>query len=261
MERAGSCTSVNEVRKFVTRVWEHPLADQRTRNHRVIGRRKLVDFLTGIGMPPEKYVAAIVGSSIWTTDADSDHDFMVVIDGLGISPEHLMAIGEWHSRQYNVQLANVVSEPQIGITNTRHFLHWDEATLMFTPDEHLSGNLNLAHRLRLKIIKSIMQSQRINGGQFPSWQTEMEYLFRSLYKNWALDPTSAKHERRSGLFYKRLQERSMQSLNPGIWQDRFLNALYALSVPPLEVFHEALTQTQGELKLDPRYQSNGIREN
>src|SRR5260221_13438975 len=82
--------ALQEVEKFITRIWEHPLLDEQTRQHRQHGKEVLTKFMYDYGSAssyPDKYFGVPFGSTRMITEKGSDYDF-----DLYVTQEHQRAL-------------------------------------------------------------------------------------------------------------------------------------------------------------------------
>ncbi|MFZ2202582.1 MAG: hypothetical protein WAV56_04285 [Microgenomates group bacterium] len=128
---------VDEIRRFVTRVWEHPLVDEVTRRHRKQAKQKLSDILQKHGFDKESFITVPVGSLVWATDEQSDYDYQLIFRSNEDS-ENAYAIfkkdqlwEELKREKVNV-VANFPCSADFYIENAAHC-----ANFFFTPDEYI----------------------------------------------------------------------------------------------------------------------------
>lgn len=133
----GEYTSspLEQVRQFVTKVWEHPLVDEQTRKHRELAKTKLDILLKKFGVDPLTYITIPVGSLIWATDEKSDFDYQLAL----LHKDTLNSIDQ-------KSLRSELDREGVNIVKIYNF---DEAfqdkvdsiILLLTPDNYIGGEI------------------------------------------------------------------------------------------------------------------------
>ncbi len=231
---------VQEVQKFVTRMWEHPLLDQKTIQHRQRGKDALATLFSANNLSDLPYVGVPVGSEIWIVDQNSDFDFIV------FTP---------HGYKLYAEIGNLIQS--VGNNTVVHIINafdsvlkdgkplWgDYISILLTPDEYVLGDAELARQLRHSLVDKLEREQKADA----LWSLATDY--GNSFRSW---PHST--EKRRIRFEKQLRARSERSSKPHKWQRYFQEAAIALELPPFAVYRDAIRQTNGALHLNPRYKA------
>lgn len=238
-----------EVRKFVTRVWEHPLVDKRLKEHRQEAKRQTLLYLEKHGIDKDSFVGIPVGSTRTIVNEESDFDVVFIAKDM----EAFKKMAQIHAFQipkeapdFRLEIGNIIP-PYVVDSCGEGSVH-----LLFTPDEYLLGNLEFAKEARLRIIRGI---KRQFGDEVETEWGSIEAIFNRFYKEWHLS-----ERKKTDRFRQVMNRRSKQTHVPQRWSDRFLKSLRGMKVPDYQTFSFAMEHSGGALELLPRYRSQGIRE-
>lgn len=274
--------AVTEVEKFLTTVWQHPLLDQKTIDHRQQALTALPPFMERFSIDPSEYIGIPYGSFLWITDEASDNDYQI------INFERFSGPGKFNDAEIyarknpenKIHLSDMrgidKDDPQLFL-NHSHALGY----LLFTPDEYLLGNVGKARELRLKVIDQLLadsSSLDLNWAGQTSTDTKygtMQTFFDTYFKGWAQHQFTTRvglmagdegRKRREDAFKKRsarldhnLAERSAAVFDPE-YKEHFMQAFAQLTIPSFSVYAEALRQEGGALHLNPRFAAQTIEE-
>lgn len=233
--------SVTAVERFVTRVWEHPLVDEATRQHRLRGRLRFNEWIKNTGVDKDNCIAFPVGSFVWITNEESDYDLILITN-----PAFHRWLHQDSQAAYALRGLHFIDILKYRIIDMSRWSHFSR--LLLTPDEYVFGNTDIARKLRLSSLRDL----RGYG------KCLIDEMFNIHYRYWdrSNDYGGGKRRRR---FDANLEIRARQSRCPARWKEAFLDARKQLQVPTFEQFQEALTYTGGALHINPRYAALGIR--
>lgn len=249
------------VSRFITRVWEHPLLTDRTREFRKKSLSAIALNMETHGFESDEYIALPVGSFLWGVDDASDIDYMVL---------HTDPRGDKRDRRHFYEKLKSAEEQPIGELHLvralpRGALISDRnlqmaAALLLTPDEYLLDHAQGAGVLRLQIMDVFSQDPEV------LWTNVREH-FDYRFRNWALTDVLVNHERvdwkRGSRYFELLGMRGSQTKTcavrgEDVWGDAFQRAKRKFTVPSFYTYQHALIQTEGSLNIDPRFASVGI---
>jgi hypothetical protein len=254
-----------QVGKFVTRIWEHPLVDQETRNHRELAKAKLVNILSDFGVDTNSFITIPVGSLIWATDSQSDYDYQLVF---GTKEQHRQALDTLKPREKEF-FERLKQEKAKVIPNFP--VYADDfvdppkcANFLFTPDEYIGGNIQLARDLRKKAVERMKYDdytqsdwEFVVGSRFEIFFTKWDDL--SLHLSWQYKDKKDDAKRdRTRRIEERLKLKSQQSHNPSLYMKRFNEARQSMHIPDLRTYSEAINSSSGALHISPKYAAIGI---
>ncbi|MBI4973748.1 hypothetical protein HZC27_04015 [Candidatus Roizmanbacteria bacterium] len=252
---------LEQVRKFVTRVWEHPLVDEQTRNHRELAKTRLHDVLNKFGIDPQTYITIPIGSLIWATDEKSDYDYQLVMD----SEKNVQKV--MNAFSYNEE---IIKELKINIVGgclaMKKFINSPSefACLLFTPDEYIGGSVEMLKNIRLGAINKMKE------GEFnqKDWEYEVGSNFDFFFKYWDdlfLDPDFPYKQKkndprrdRSRRIASRLKQRAFQAHDPKKYRETFNKVRESLTIPDFRTYIQAINSSYGALNLLPRSVATGI---
>lgn len=275
-------SSVQAVEKFITRVWEHPLLDGKTRQHRQNALAALPPFMENHNIDASEYIGIPYGSFLWITDQESDFDFDIIKFDQLSHPDDKFTKAEIAARKNTDSKLHLFDIKGIDEDSPDLFLNNSKLLffLLLTPDEYLLGNIEKAHELRLKAIDQIAaEPNNVNlywDQQLPEGESAgmIQTIFEAYFKGWSQhtfttrvgliagekkgrDKTRASYEKRKARFEQNLAERSAQAYNPQ-WSKHFLQAFQEISVPPFSVYAEALRQTGGAIHINSKFAADTI---
>ena len=264
-----SSREANEVRQFVTRVWEHPLVDETTRRHREQAKQKLSDILQKYGIGCGTFITVPVGSLIWAAGEQSDFDYQLVFrsresseNAYDIFKKNRPYLQEELKKERVHIVANFPCSADYYIENAAHC-----ANFFFTPDEYIGGDVNLAKELRLKAVQMV---ERDNYSQ-KDWESVVGSRFDIFFRKW--DDLSVhlswryKSEKedvkrdRTRRIEERLKLRANQTHKPKSYIATFDRSRNEMKIPNLETYSQAIKNTSGSLTLVQRFEAVGIDPN
>jgi hypothetical protein len=251
-----SLTATETVRQFVTEGWISPAISKETIRHREEAKNRLTKTLSEQGISSDKYFAAMVGSVYGVASEHSDFDYVVYCQER-----------ELYEKLRNASESKYSSEPLSKALNKKNIdFHWGEsvvdydklvhsdeydrkawrtiATLLYTPNEFIVGNVEAANALRLQIIRR----EDLN------WK-EIEQQFKDYYLNWGTTDTllskgivshdTSREERIQKVFTKRSQDKKY----PKDGYRKFVAWKSRISFPDQESFRTALEASGGAITL------------
>ncbi|MBI4973546.1 hypothetical protein HZC27_02980 [Candidatus Roizmanbacteria bacterium] len=262
LTKEQSPPALRQVQEFVTKVWNHPLVDEKTRTHRLEARTKLEKYLDTNNVPQSDYFSVPVGSLLWNTTDSSDYDYVLCLKNkelweklygqhipTGSTPNKSM-IG---ANQLSKQGLDLLAGPEYltgNIENDAYFLK----VLLFTPDEFIGGNLELAQKLRLALVEYY-----VAGGPSEERQRLLEQYFQ-IRVNWEKQqkfselkagvPT-IRQQRFDRVLHERamIATRSKPERDPDDYKRVFENARKNMHVPSIQTYLEAMRESGGKLSL------------
>lgn len=255
-----SLSSREEIAKLVTRIWEHPLLDKGTIAHRSLAKKKLSLILDSMGINPQSYFTVPVGSLIWAVNRQSDFDYQLVF---GTQEEYEAARGiiDANERKFNFKLRLGKVHLMNNMSSDKYIKFGQCHGLLFTPDEYIGGNIELAKATRIKAV-----AQTTTGGIYPNvWEENIRPNFATFFTQW--DDTSRELARfgrsiskkdRTKRITDRLRLRAHQSSNPDLYIKKFYQARKNIIVPDIETYAAAIRQTKGALEINKKYIAEGI---
>lgn len=230
--------------RFLKRVWNNPFADQKTLQHRKAGISLLEETLMLLDVHPTEYFAVPFGSTLWTIDQQSDHDFFIeaaVEEELVVSLERKTLIAKRLDLDHFFEV-----DRHLRVDNIL-------AVLLFTPDQFIAGNKGEAIRSRERVIRGLDQPYDNNLKEFDANKC-LNMLFDYFYRDWPLYESGSKKlngidRSRTTRFEQRLQELAIHSRSPEKYITSLKAAITKLQVPPFEVFKEVILQSDGHLNV------------
>ncbi|PIS08676.1 hypothetical protein COT75_05465 [Candidatus Beckwithbacteria bacterium CG10_big_fil_rev_8_21_14_0_10_34_10] len=248
---------IYQVRRFITRVWEHPLVNENTRKHRELAKNRLAEELREVFekrdlFPPKTFCTVPVGSLLWLTDEKSDFDYHLVI-GEKEDWENTKITGHsWKNvgpEQWQI-IKKRLHPLKIDINSPPMFERSE--TLLFTPDDLIGGNLKIAQRIRKKTAEEIINSE----DKDLIWKRQQNYFKRYFSQQ---DKTSGpdgfvkgpkKGRRiRSRRTERALDKQASQSGNPTKYKKTFMKIKENLTLPDVNTYCLALIENNGALSL------------
>ena len=221
-----------------TKLCKHPLLTEETLLHRKVGRDFLEKTLSEKGFSPDQYIAIPVGSTLWTTSEQSDHDFLMIWLTERIPYElELPKTPHIDFQQQTTYIDLLENEWQI-----EPFLH-----LFLVPDELLIGNIPRARKLR-KILLSMMVV-RENDATWVIEPSQWDFYISNRVEN--IKSWGTSHEKRIERYQQALRARADQSRNPDYVSD-WEHKLRMLRTPTLRTFLMAMTFGDGSIHLRPQ---------
>lgn len=237
---------LTEIEKFVTRMWEHPLVDERMRKHRTQGTEFLEKIVDVHGLSDSRWIGIPVGSTLWVVNPESDHDFALVIPN--DHPKGFMDIyyDYSHENSHNKTKKLPIDIVRIGSeSDLLRIASTEKYALLFTPDEYIAGDLNLAHSLRLRIVDKMSRENK-----FPDDMSD--------WLEWYVKKWPQLGDKREGRYKAALKERAWQSNDPFGWRRVFEDNVANLKLPSFEDYASAIKQRNGALNINPRFVAKGI---
>jgi len=256
-ELGEQLSPVEIVQKYITQMWQHPLLDETTRQHRRRGPKLLTDFAHELEIGDGEWYGIPFGSTLWITDEQSDHDYAVYAATLDADTKwkrYFSTNSKEHARKHGKPLPDtpldILSEDDYRF----------QPHLYFTPDDYLVGNVELAQQQRLARIKAIA-THKESGNYFPKpeadgqWETIRRHVAKML--NWPQTQNKEIDQGRSSAVRFRRNRDTLLEQNIG--QD--LSAFNAMryNVPYFSTYHAVILATKGALPLNPRFAYRGIR--
>lgn len=251
-----------QVRQFVTRVWEHPLVDNQTREHRKLAKTKLQFILEQFGVDPSTYITIPVGSVIWATDKDSDFDYHLVLKDMtvldSVDKESLKV-------RLEEEKVNIVTlyDLESACSDRVNLI-----VLLLTPDDYIGGNIQIVQDLRLKAV-SYLKEQVVGVNTYEDPEETINQYFDLFFRNWSDESSflarsfrrgKPSDRNRSARISSRLEQRAQQTHNPERYKATFEKARNELRVPDLDMYSKAMINTQGALNLSPQHVAVGIQQ-
>jgi hypothetical protein len=233
-----------EISRFVTELWEHPLVDQDTKKHRDDFARTSASFFEKYDINPEDAVIIPVGSTLGIATNHSDFDcIMVFQDGVEI-PEKL---------QPNVAVREEVEKVQVvgsimTESDVMEYSMGNAQTMVFliTPDDYIFGNKDLAARMRIKVAKESTDQQIV------------DYLEKNVKDRFDVDRLTNQRDKRVRRMDKNLELRSNQAKMPGeTYKTAFKEAVRGFKPPNMSIFRKGLECSEGKLTIDSSYVATG----
>lgn len=240
--------ALDEVESFVTKIWQHPLLDERTIEHRKNGLDEMNKLLQENNL--EDSFAVLVGSSIWITTEKSDWDFILY----QTNPDTTTHIDV---KNPNINIIERRSVQQSAVFEFEK--HFD---LLVTPDEYIAGNVNLARRVRHLILsKLVLDGHSLEGWKGKQNQARFDNYFRDVIRGWYafLDYDHNKAEERTNRVKRHLEERAkLSNMSPEKYYMEFNAALNRIKPPDINTFCDAMQYTKGALNIDVRKSAQNI---
>ncbi len=263
-----------QVERVVTALWEHPLLDDATVAHRKAALAALPSFLNKFGIDESEYVGVLKGSSQQIVDDTSDYDFMI------IRPKEFTTKDDKFS---HAQDASGGAQPKIDIFNVYgispenprlvdNFMYI-MTQLLFTPDEYMAGNIELARQYRRAAVEQLALnpgSLRLFWGDDSNENKGMlRYNFADCFKNWGIVPQNSRSGMKMGHNPQNRLEKEQRRLNTNIelraqhsndprWSEHFLQAIKELQPPSFAAYKEYLSQTDGAVHINPRFVATNL---
>jgi len=257
---------IEQIRIFVTRIWNHPLVDENTREHRKLAVTKLDDLLQEFGIDQSTYFTVPVGSLIWAVDEKSDFDYQLVFITRQ-DQNHADMLFRENSERARAALAreriNIVANYPCSVSG---FLEDSSyySNFLFTPDEYIGGNKILAIKTRLKAVKNMIDKRYTKYDWENVVESRFDIFFRKwddltlhltrLYKTEKSDPQRNRSKRISD----RLALRAQQSNDPEKYKTVFEKARKELNFPDFQTYSQAIIESSGALSLSTKYSATGI---
>lgn len=242
------------IRQYVTEGWIHPALSQQTLKHRSTAKARLSKVLIDQNIPTAELVAAMVGSVHWAVDDDSDYDYVVCC----VDPRNASSL-----KQASIDKGQDSSPLSKALNRSNIDFHWGKsvvvvddvlnnpqdnsriiATILYTPDEYILGNVSLAQKLRLKLT----QNPNLD------WE-EISAQYKHYYADWGiLDMWSDR-----GTHYQdRSREKRLDEVLAAIAKTKndpikfiqdFSNWKKTLSFPKQDIYRAAMQESNGKLSL------------
>jgi len=242
-------SSLLKIRKFVTKVWEHPLVTETTRRHRLKLKQKVADLMSKNGMTEKQYIGLPIGSSVWISLSNSDYDVIL----FGANDEVARKIEE--ISPVKTGMVDIIAS---GSVNYIHKINekWPYY-LFYIPDEYITGNLEIAHNIRTSLTDELHPNNR---DRFDKYAPD---LFKTFFRDWDNDDWYKNYNplevgRRKERFNKAFEIRSLQNHNPDRWKNAFAKNLSAIQSPDFTTFSEAMKMSHGALTLINSGKAQGI---
>lgn len=244
-----SFDEAREVSQFITRVWEHPLVDDRLITFRQDALTLISENMKRHGIEDTEYIGIPVGSFLWAVNDESDIDV------------HIIQVLDEDTQTSDSRFDNSEVAPIDDI----HFVSLEDdhvstypptshLALLLTPDDYLLGNTERAGSLRLELLNMVEKE----SSQYRFWDSPDSVLksrqFDRYFRSWGM-----KEEKRIKRFEEKVTLRSSQTYNDDAWRKGFYRALTNIQVPVFDIYKSALLQTGGKLSLDSQFSSRGIK--
>lgn len=248
---------VQQVEKFITDVWEHPLVNGDLRTFRQKSLDTIAENMRIHGVLPDQYAAIPAGSFRWAVDSSSDYDYNLI----DFPEEHEKSRRRVDDPFENAQLAQIADIQFVEVVSLPVLLGFytgTRAAILLTPDDYVAGNKEKVKATRLALLVYI--ARRGPDQLWDASDSAIRQYFNRFFKNWGeASGLSTKQSERAGRFADRLSERANQAHNPETWKRGFLDALENVRLPSFEIYRNAMEETNGALRLNPRFASVGIR--
>lgn len=250
----------NVLNKFVTRVWEHPLVTELTRQKRAEAFRAAHEIVRedkGILLVP-------VGSSLWVSGEDSDVDFLnirtrSIPEARVIEIENLLDENRLASQPDPTKpILHAAGGFIVGDRLQYHDLD-ALAVLFLTPDEYISGDHDLLRQLRLKAVDPTNYTGSAKAiANFGSWfNAEVQDRLHRI-KEWPVKDFGYPYDDHYIRWKAAMDDRAAQSNYPRKWQEAFHKGFSELRVPDFESIRSNIQTTGGEIHLDSKYKAKGL---
>lgn len=253
-----------KVGRFITRVWNHPLVDEKTLTHRNLARERLATVLNKFDIDKNDYFTVPVGSLIWATDDESDFDYQLVFESKEKLSQALNKLNQRRAEFDQELSSNKIHIIQGNFIYKSLYINPEMcASLLFTPDNFIGGNVALAASTRLQAVQTLMSNEQ----PAETWEKVVQPRFFFFFSHWddLEHPLSQKYKRqtsksrsRSKRIEARLEQRANQTKYPKRYKEVFMKAKNAITLPEVDVYASAIQKTKGELTIIERYSANGI---
>jgi hypothetical protein len=145
--------------------------------------------------------------------------------------------------------------------------------LLFTPDEYMAGNIELAHQYRRAAVEQLALnpgSLRLFWGDDSNENRGMlRNSFADCFKNWGIVPQTTRIGMKMGHNPQNRLEKEQRRLNANIelraqqsndprWSEHFLQAIKDLQPPSFAAYKEYLSQTDGAVHINPRFVATNL---
>lgn len=268
-----------EVEKFVTRIWEHPLVDQRTQEYREKGIPAIEGLMMRKGIKPEDFIAIPYGSVRWSvksskegkgTKEPSDFDVFLIFRDEETESLAVRTYGGLLFRDCRFSFGGSRTLTEIEThKDLSPFMPGNvtqlEVNLLLTPDDYIAGNLELARQLRVNAVKYFKDNFYLEfffEKDFKNWpDVPMHNLDDIGYVNLETKPSHWYRHRVKGRrerFFSRLSERSKASHDPEAYIKSFIKSYRAINPPNFSTFRDGILSSGGSLSIDSRYSAHGI---
>lgn len=258
-KRVGSVEVLKQVQDFIKGMWNHELLDEEMIRHRSQGKGKFEQFLQGQKFDQQYFFGLLAGSSLVVTDETSDYDYFVCG-----SREKLCA--RFFYKVHSILEAEEAQPKQTGISDERgklafvdsecftladefDMLKEDElsdrfAALLITPDEFVAGNLKLAQRTRLKIIRTLNAME--NWKRVTVWKQLKTYITKN-YCGWMNENYWGDVDKRRTRFTTVLAKRFLDEESRRKFLMKFRT--YDKHLPTFEAYSQAMKKSKGALSI------------
>ena len=245
--------------KFVTRVWEHPLVTDFTRQKRAeafSAADRIAGDERGILLVP-------VGSSIWISGQNSDVDFML-LHSPNVSEDKINQVGTALDENQQAQDPNKPVLQYAGIHQLGDIFNFQNdmdslALLFLTPDEYISGDHDLLKQLRLRALNQANYDEPARSHRyFANWfQSGVGQQLRNI-KEWPVRYFSNPHDDHYPRYMEALQDRAAKSALPRRWMQKFHQGMTNLYPPSFEDMQAGVNASGGRIHLEENYRAQGI---
>ncbi len=242
--------ALHQVRKFTTQIWEHPLLDDQTSEHRVNGILNFNKFIIENDLELKNYIAIPYGSVVWATDEKSDWDFSIV------------AINEKAKEDLEYKKNMVLSEGDklslnvFSLSNVMELRGDVWYRILLTPDDYIGGNVKFVQQLRNFIAQvSNNTFQKNVNVDYDKW---FRLKFKEGYSHIRTTISFGNFEKRARRISNALGRRARQSRDNERYGIAFNKALDRFIPPKLSVYKTAMVYSNGKLSLDEKYYAKGI---
>lgn len=250
----------NQIERFLTRMWYHPLLTEETIAHREKAESVLRETINReANLSDEHYCGMIVGSAVAVVGPRSDFDYAILGDGPWVTQlknlrrlpsGELVHASCTHDAQGPLWVRDRIDE--INDTPERESVNGVLVNSFLVPDDFAIGRLDLLHSLRRYVVKEI----KTNSSFRTAFEANLKGLFDYRFKYWN-DPD--KDTKRTRRWDQRLDERAKFTRLNGLleserlaqvrnkWRERFQAAHESFELPSLDTFCRAITQGNGVL--------------
>lgn len=227
--------------------------DKETRAHREKFKVVAKTVMSGAGLSAMDYVAVPVGGLRWEVAESSDFDAVVCYDKDAFKKINNTKLTELKTKYDFDEQQRTTFE--VNVDNLMNGID-----LLFTPDDYLEGNIEMAHSIRLRMMEMLKD---IGGESY--WRDTVDKYFRRNFVWWDLNvfaPPGKEREiavgKRSQRIADRLSRRADKSTNPDEFKSEFDLARRRVTLPSFDDYYNGLKYSSGKLDIDPKYGQEGI---
>lgn len=227
------------VETFLTQLWDHPLLNEQTRNHRLAAIEYLQNISPELKQLEDSYAAFLVGSSVWITNEKSDYDFVIVAkDQESLIKIQKIILAKANNKVHIASADSIQNPDHPDVFINQNIL----PSVLFTPDEFVSGGL--AQQLRVQAIQHI---EKDLGGE--NWWENAQNGICANFKRYYADWPMQNFDKSRGIrLIKNLTARSEASENPDMYQKMFMATMKDFRPPYYQSYKDEILKNGGKLK-------------